>query len=96
MAPEHTAAYFDAVLAGLDRLLPGNGTVAARYQAFRSQFVIPPAKCVVTGLMVALVCTATALSRADENQELQRLVQQGFIRSALAILLVSAVFDLAV
>jgi phospholipid/cholesterol/gamma-HCH transport system permease protein len=61
-----------------------------------SDFIIPPAKCVVTGIMVALVCTATALARADENQELQRLVQQGFIRSALAILLVSAIFDLAV
>ena len=60
-----------------------------------SDFVIPPAKCLVTGAIVALACTATALTRSDQSEELPRLVQQGFIRSALAILLVSAVFDLA-
>jgi len=61
-----------------------------------SDFIIPPAKCLAIGASVALVCTATALARADESLELQRLVQQGFVRSAFAILLVSAVFDLAV
>jgi hypothetical protein len=44
VAPEHTAAHFDAVLAELDKALPGTGSVAARYQAFRNQFIIPPAK----------------------------------------------------
>jgi hypothetical protein len=44
VAPEHTAAYYDAVLTDLDKALPGPGPVAARYQAFRNQFVIPPAK----------------------------------------------------
>jgi hypothetical protein len=32
------------VLAELDRALPGTGTVAERYQAFRHRFIIPPAK----------------------------------------------------
>ncbi len=39
VAPDHTAAYFDALLAELDKALPGEGPVAARYQAFRNQFV---------------------------------------------------------
>ena len=46
--------------------------------------------------MVALVCCATALTRATGPTEMQRLVARGFVRVALAILLVSAVFDLAV
>ncbi len=44
VAPQHDAAHYDAVLADLDKALPGEGTVAARYQAFRNQFVIPAAK----------------------------------------------------
>jgi hypothetical protein len=44
VAAKHGAAHYDAVLVELDKALPGEGTVAARYQAFRNQFVIPPAK----------------------------------------------------
>lgn len=44
VAPTHDAAHYDAVLAELERALPGTGTVAERFQAFRNQFVIPPAK----------------------------------------------------
>lgn len=44
VAPQHDAAYYDAVLAELDQALPGEGSVAARYQGFRNQFIIPPAK----------------------------------------------------
>ena len=44
VAPTHGAAHYDQVLAELDRALPGEGPVAARYQAFRNRFVIPPAK----------------------------------------------------
>jgi hypothetical protein len=42
VAPTHPAAHYDAVLAELDGKLPGTGTVAERYQAFRNQFIIPP------------------------------------------------------
>lgn len=59
-------------------------------------FMVPPAKCLIIGAMVALVCCATALTRATGAYEVQRLVARGFVRVALAILLVSAVFDLAV
>lgn len=44
VAPHHDTAYYDAVLAELDRALPGEGTVAARFQTFRNRFIIPPAK----------------------------------------------------
>lgn len=57
-------------------------------------FVVPPVKCLAIGMGVALVCCATALARADESYELQRLVQRGFVRSALAVLVVNGVFDL--
>jgi len=57
-------------------------------------FVIPPVKCLSIGIAVALVCCATALARADESDELQRLVQRGFMQSALAILVVNGAFDL--
>jgi len=44
VAPVHPAAYFDKILAELDRALPGTGTLAERYQAFRYQFIIPADK----------------------------------------------------
>lgn len=39
--PTHDVAEFEAVLAELDSLLPGTGSVAERYAAFRSRYVIP-------------------------------------------------------
>lgn len=44
VAPHHPAAYYDAALAELEQALPGTGPVSARYQAFRDQFIIPPAR----------------------------------------------------
>lgn len=61
-----------------------------------ADFVLPPLKCLTMGAAVALVCCATALARADEGEELQRGVQRGFVRSALALLIINAVFDLAI
>ncbi|MPZ32942.1 MAG: hypothetical protein GEV13_18455 [Rhodospirillales bacterium] len=56
-------------------------------------FIVPPLKCIIIGYMVALTCS-TGLGRRDESDELQRLVPRGFVRSALAILLVNTLFDL--
>jgi len=42
----------------------------------------------------SLACCATGLGRRDESDELQRLVPRGFVRSALAILVVNSLFDL--
>ena len=60
-----------------------------------ADFVVQPLKCMTIGMAVALVCCATALGRGDQRVELQRLVQRGFIRAALAILVVNGIFDLA-
>ncbi|MDX1582977.1 MAG: hypothetical protein R3338_05180, partial [Thermoanaerobaculia bacterium] len=42
VAPELEAEYFESVLRELDEQLPGEGEVAARYNSFRDEFVIPP------------------------------------------------------
>lgn len=44
VAPTHGAAHFEALLSALDRALPGEGPVGARYEEFRAAFVIPPAR----------------------------------------------------
>lgn len=45
VAPHHDDAYFASVTAALDKELPaGKGTLLERYQAFRSEFVIPADK----------------------------------------------------
>ena len=41
-APDHDAAHFQAILDQVDALLPGDGPLAARVEAFNNNFVIPP------------------------------------------------------
>ena len=41
VAPTHDASHFDAVLAEIDALLPGDGSLGERVNAFKSQFAIP-------------------------------------------------------
>ena len=40
-APRYDAAHFDAILEDIDALLPGNGSLSERVNAYREQFVIP-------------------------------------------------------
>jgi phospholipid/cholesterol/gamma-HCH transport system permease protein len=54
-------------------------------------FIFPPLKCVIIGFVVALACCATALGRGSDD--LRRIVTLGFVRSALAILLVNTLID---
>ncbi len=44
VAPTHDEAYFDGALKALDGLVPGDGPLASRVEAFRQRFVIPPDK----------------------------------------------------
>ena len=44
VAPTYPTSHFDEVLKDLDTLVPGAGPLAARVEAFRQQYVIPPAK----------------------------------------------------
>ena len=41
VAPVHPESYFADALAAIDRILPGEGPLVDRYDAFRQQFVIP-------------------------------------------------------
>ncbi len=41
VAPAHTEAEFEAMLADLEKRLPGGGPLIDRYDAFRNRFVIP-------------------------------------------------------
>jgi hypothetical protein len=44
VAPMHPDSYFQAILDQLEPLLPGRGPLVDRYDAFRTQFIIPPAR----------------------------------------------------
>ena len=44
VAPHHDAKEFEAVLAQLETLLPGPGSLLDRYTKFRDAYVIPPAR----------------------------------------------------
>ncbi len=44
VAPTNSEEYFQEIIAGLETLLPGTGSVAERYNAFRANFVIPTEK----------------------------------------------------
>ena len=41
MAPDHDAAHFEAILDEIDALLPGEGPLSKRVEAFNDQFAIP-------------------------------------------------------
>ena len=41
VAPQHTEAEFAGVIAKLERLLPGDGPLIGRYEAFKNDFAIP-------------------------------------------------------
>jgi hypothetical protein len=44
VAPSHPESHFTAILDKLEKLFPGDGPLAARYDAFRRQFVVPKEK----------------------------------------------------
>jgi len=57
-----------------------------------ADFIVPPLKCLVIGFLVALATSATALG-GEGRQNLRRIVPQGFVRSAMAILLANTLID---
>jgi hypothetical protein len=42
VSPAHPDSYYQAALDEIGRLLPGNGPIVERYDAYRQKFVIPP------------------------------------------------------
>jgi hypothetical protein len=53
VAPTYDAAHFQAILDRIDRLVPGAGPLAARVEAYRRRFVIPPER--VDGVFAAAI-----------------------------------------
>lgn len=61
VAPTHDSTYFETILARLDSALPGSGPVPERYQRFRGQFVIPPARLDTVFRTAVTACRARTL-----------------------------------
>jgi hypothetical protein len=60
--PHYPDAHYDSLLARLDSLLPGGGTLAARYQRFRERLNIPPAKVDTVFKRAIAACRARTLA----------------------------------
>ncbi|MGI9043921.1 MAG: hypothetical protein ACR2GK_07315 [Gemmatimonadaceae bacterium] len=44
VSPKHPESYYQQIIDSLGLMLPGTGPIPERYERYRSQFVIPPAK----------------------------------------------------
>ncbi len=55
VSPHHTRPWYEAIVAQVDHLLPGAGSVSDRVQAFRQQFIIPPER--LQDVMQAAIAT---------------------------------------
>ncbi len=53
VAPVYDAAHFQAILDRIERIVPGKGPLAARIEAYRRRFVIPPDR--VDGVFAAAI-----------------------------------------
>jgi len=62
VAPTYDEAYFDDAIAGLESRLPGSGPLAARLEAFRAAFAIPPDRLDRVFTAAIDVCRARTLS----------------------------------
>jgi hypothetical protein len=67
VAPHHGEAYFEALLANLDPLLPGEGSIDERWNRFRSGYVIPPDKLDVVFQAAITACRYQLKSRSRWN-----------------------------
>ena len=65
VAPPHTEQEFQGVIAELEKRLPGDGPLLNRYDAFRSQFVIPPARLAATFRAAIDECRARTLKHIE-------------------------------
>jgi hypothetical protein len=65
VAPHHDEQEFAKVLAQLDQLLPGRGTLLERYTRFRDAYVIPPARLDATFKAAIEACRARTLAHVQ-------------------------------
>lgn len=73
VAPTHPASYFQGVLAELDAALPGEGSVADRYNAFHEAFYIPKDKVDAVFKAAIAECRRRTLEHIDlpENERFE-------------------------
>lgn len=67
-APRHDAAHFDRLLAELEPLLPGEGSLIDRYTDFRAKFVIPADKLDAVFRAAVDACRARTLEHLELPQ----------------------------
>jgi hypothetical protein len=65
VAPEYPASYFESTLKELAALLPGEGPLIARYDAFRKDFSIPPDRLSPTFDRAIAECRARTLAHVQ-------------------------------
>ena len=65
VAPTHPESHYAAIIDSLGTLLPGSGTVAQRYERYRNQFVIPPAKLDTVFRTAIAECKARTLAHME-------------------------------
>ena len=65
VAPTHPESHYAAIIDSLGALLPGSGTVAQRYERYRNQFVIPPAKLDTVFRTAIAECKARTLAHME-------------------------------
>ena len=72
VAPTYTADHFDGILARLDELLPGSGSVSERYEEYRRDFIIP------TDLLDTVFSTAVDACRAKTLEHMDLPAGESF------------------
>ena len=65
VAPSHDEGHFKEILAELDGLLPGTGSLIERYASFRKQFVVPPVKLAPVFTAAIAECRRRTLPHVD-------------------------------
>jgi len=68
VAPTNGDDYFQQILDSLEPLLPGDGTLIERWEAFRSTYVIPPDKLDAVFRVAIDACKARTAARLDLPQ----------------------------
>jgi hypothetical protein len=68
-APDHEAAHFEEILAEIDALVPGSGSLSSRVNAFQDQFVIPKDKLAVVFEAAIEECRRRTLEHIDLPEE---------------------------
>jgi hypothetical protein len=68
-APDHGADHFEEILAEIDALVPGSGSLSSRVNAFQNQFVIPKDKLAVVFDAAIEECRRRTLEHIDLPKE---------------------------